>query len=107
MPTESIVGIVIQARDEATRVLQQVRGELALFGPSGEKLVDLSKQAGQAEQGLQRLGASATTALSPLKILGNELVGTVAPALGQVGTTIISVTQATQRLALGLPLLAS
>ena len=30
MPTESIVGIVIQARDEATRVLQQVRGELGL-----------------------------------------------------------------------------
>ncbi len=107
MPTDSVIGIVVQARDEATRVLQGVRQEMALFGPSGQVLVDLGKKAEDSAAGVQRLGTSATAALAPMKVLGTELISGLSPALGQVGIAMISVTQATQRLALGLPLLAS
>ena len=33
MAVTSTVAIVLEARDNASRVLQEVRGELALFGP--------------------------------------------------------------------------
>src|SRR5262245_22904500 len=107
MATESVVGIVFQARDEATRVLQQVRGEMALFGPQGQVLVDLGQKADTAALGLRNLGAGANSALPAVKTLTGELLTGFAPALGQVGIALINVTQATERLRLGLPTLAA
>jgi hypothetical protein len=85
--------ITITARDQATQVLQNVRQEMRLFGPSGETLVDFSKRTEDVNKNLLNLEAGAGRSARSVRALVAPLASELSPALSQTSAQIVNVVQ--------------
>jgi hypothetical protein len=97
--------IVITARDDATRVLQGVKSQLAIFDEFGRVASDLTEKTDGFTRATEAHAVSMTHSTRAVRELTGPLLYGLSPALGQTTSQLLFVVQGASQLGTGFGLL--
>ena len=84
----SSIEIVVHARDEASRVLDNVKNQLAIFDQFGRVASNLEQPIQRTAQAVTHLDTSFLRAGRSVRMLALPLVSELSPALGQTASQL-------------------